>query len=101
MTIIRWFANIQEVCGNGEYIPWQIGQYLWLCLKEESPVQAWYHMLTPEWKEWMKNHYLNFLYVVRTYYLGDRWQQDRSTKYLLQRFCQEGYTRETLLEFIQ
>ena len=89
-TAIRWFADIQEVAGNGRYVPWQIGQHLWLQLEEGSPVRTWYQFLTQDWKTWMKRHYLNFLYAVRQYYLGDRWQQERSTEYTLQRFRQDG-----------
>lgn len=100
-TAIRWFADIQEVAGNGGYVPFQLGQHLWLRLKEGTPVRIWYTTLTPSWKEWMKRHYLNFLSVIRSYYLGDRWQQDRITEYSTQRFRQDGHNRESPLAFIQ
>lgn len=100
-TAICWFADIQEVAGNGGYVPWQLGQHLWLRLKEGTPIRTWYTTLTPAWKLWMKRHYLNFLSAIRTHYLGERWQQERSTEYALQRFRQEGHARESPLEFVQ
>ncbi|GJF00558.1 polyprotein [Phanerochaete sordida] len=100
-SAIQWFADVQEVALNGGYVPYQLGQHLWLRLKEGSPVRAWYLTLPNAWKTWMKAYYLNFLSAVRTYYLGERWQQDRVKEYALQRFRQEGHTRESPLEFVQ
>lgn len=37
-TTIQWFVGVQEVYGNNGYIPWQIRQHLWICLKEGSAV---------------------------------------------------------------
>lgn len=48
----------------------------------------------------MKNYYLNFLYAVKIYYLGNSWQQERNTEYSLHRFQQEEYSCETPQEFV-
>ena len=33
-TAIQWISDVQEVAGVGGYMPYQIGQHLWLRLKE-------------------------------------------------------------------
>ncbi|KAI0684020.1 hypothetical protein BC835DRAFT_1422682 [Cytidiella melzeri] len=100
-TAIQWISDVQEVAGVGGYVPYQIGQHLWLRLKEGSPVRAWYQTLSPAWKMWMKRYHLNFLTGLKTIYLGERWIEERNTEYATQRFQQEGHTKETPLEFIQ
>ncbi len=52
-SALEWFATVQEVAGMGGWVPFQMGQYLWLRLKDGSDVRAWYSMLTPDWKSWM------------------------------------------------
>lgn len=98
---IQWISDVQEIAGVGGYVPYQMGQHLWLRLKEGSPARAWYYTLSLAWKTWMKRYHLNFLSAVKTNYLGDRWMEERSAEYAMQRFRQEGHTRETPLEFIQ
>lgn len=100
-TAINWIATIQEFASYGDYIPSQLGQYLWLRLKEGSKVRRWYHSLSGDWKAWMRQNYRNFLTTIIDYYLGDRWQQDRQNKYTMQRFRQYGYANESPLDFIQ
>ena len=85
----------------GGWVPFQMGQYLGLRLKPGSDVRLWYSMLTPEWTAWMKLHYVNFMNAVKTYYLGERWQQERDFEYSQQYFRQPGHHRETPMEFIQ
>ncbi|KAI0733878.1 hypothetical protein BC629DRAFT_1301793, partial [Irpex lacteus] len=98
---IQWISDVQEIASVGGYVPYQMGQHLWLRLKEGSPARAWYYSLPLSWKTWMKRYHLNFLSMVKTHLLGDRWLEGRNAEYATQRFRQEGHQRETPLEFIQ
>ncbi|KAI0812776.1 hypothetical protein BC629DRAFT_1280051, partial [Irpex lacteus] len=100
-TAIQWISDVQEVAGVGGYVPYQMGQHLWLRLKEGSPARVWYYTLSQSWKNWMRRYHLNFLTAVKTLFLGDRWLEDRSAEYATQRFRQDGHQRESPLEFIQ
>lgn len=100
-SALQWFADIQEFAASGGYVPWQMAPHMWRRLKEGSGPRLWFQNLPYQWKEWMRLHYLNFLTIVRSHYLGDRWLQMLNAEYRVQAFRQEGRTRENPLEFIQ
>ncbi|KAJ3524492.1 hypothetical protein NM688_g8548 [Phlebia brevispora] len=100
-SALRWFADIQEFAANGGYIPWQMAPHMWQRLKEGSGPRLWYQTLAPDLKAYMRQHYLHFLTVVRSHYLGDRWLQLLNSEYRVQAFRQKGHSKETPLDFIQ
>ncbi|KAJ7446168.1 hypothetical protein B0H11DRAFT_1930199 [Mycena galericulata] len=100
-TAIRYFVEISELCAAGGYLPWQIGTYLWQRLTKGSAIESWYLTLPEEWKVLMRSHYLNYIYVVRTYWLGDQWINRMHDEYKDMRFRRRGHEHELPRAFVQ
>jgi hypothetical protein len=100
-TAIQYFADVQEYAAVGGYVPYQMGSYLWMRLEEGSAVRNWYITLTEDWKAHMRWHVVNYLDTIKTYWLGDRWQQDRNLEFQEMRFRMRGRERENPADFIQ
>ncbi|KAJ7086915.1 hypothetical protein B0H15DRAFT_950426 [Mycena belliarum] len=100
-TAVRYFVEVQEISAMGGYIPWQIGTYLWQRLESGSAVQSWYLTLPEEWKIIMRTHFLNYIYVIKTYWLGDEWLNKMHDMYKDMRFRRRGHENELPRQFIQ
>ncbi|KAJ3473292.1 hypothetical protein NLI96_g13061 [Meripilus lineatus] len=100
-TALKWFADCQELASTGGYLPDQMGRYMYLRLKADSPVRNWFLMQTPQVKEIMRAHYLNFLEYVKINFLGEQWQHERNMEYKAQTFRQSGHRHEAPIDFVQ
>jgi hypothetical protein len=100
-SAIQYFADIQEYAAVGGAVPYQMGSYLWMRLEEGSAARSWYTMLTDEWKTYMRYHVVYYMGVIKTYWLGDRWQQERNMEFQEMRFRMKGKERESPSEYIQ
>ncbi|KAJ6504331.1 hypothetical protein C8R47DRAFT_1210401 [Mycena vitilis] len=100
-SALTYFAEVQEFANAGGTIPQTVGIYLWQRLTKGSSVLAWYVGLPPAWKAIMRGHYLNYLYVIKTYWLGDEWVNRLHDRYKDMRFCGRGREHEKPQDFIQ
>ncbi|KAJ3474331.1 hypothetical protein NLI96_g12517 [Meripilus lineatus] len=100
-TALNWFASCQELASTGGYLPDQMGSFMWLRLKDGSPIRNWFIMQTPQVKQWMRSHYVYFLEAIKTDFLGDRWQHEQNMEYQAQYFRQAGHKNESPMDFVQ
>ncbi|KAJ7601818.1 hypothetical protein DFH06DRAFT_1400819 [Mycena polygramma] len=100
-TALTYFAEVQEFANAGGTVPQTVGIYLWQHLTKGSSVLAWYVGLPPAWKAIMRGHYLNYLYVIKTYWLGDEWVNHLHDRYKDMRFRGRGREHKKPQDFIQ
>ncbi|KAH7904398.1 hypothetical protein BJ138DRAFT_1106859 [Hygrophoropsis aurantiaca] len=82
LTAIKYFSEVQEIALIGGSIPYTMGNYLWTKLEDGSSIRAWFATLTIPWKQYVCAHYINYLATIKTYWLGDQWQEDRNHEYI-------------------
>ncbi|KAJ6459200.1 hypothetical protein C8R47DRAFT_1244419 [Mycena vitilis] len=97
-TALTYFAEVQN---SGGTIAQSMGIYLWQRLTKGTAIMTWYVVLPPAWKAIMRGHYLNYLYVIKTYWLGDEWVNRMHDQYKEMRFRGRGREHELPRDFIQ
>jgi hypothetical protein len=99
-TAIDYFWKIQQLASLGGFIPQALGYWLWTSLKEGSTVQLWFSMLSSQEQDYMRGHYLTYLYGLKEGFLGRTWQRKMHAIYENQSFRQAGHEDETPVRFI-
>lgn len=99
-TAIPYFWKVQRLASMGGTLPRALGFWLPSNLKEGSDVQEWFDMLDPYRQNHMRQHYLNYLRVIRDDYLGRTWLVRMNNEYGLQSFRQVGHELESPQRFI-
>lgn len=94
-TAIPYFHKISELASLGGDLPVALGFWLGQTLEPDSPVHEWYMTLSPNWKAYMRAHYLNYVETIKHYFLGRPWQQRMQFELEAQRFRQSGHEKET------
>jgi len=99
-TAINYFWKIQQLASLGGFIPQALGYWLWTSLKEGSTVQLWFSMLSSQEQDYIRGHYLSYLYGLKEGFLGATWQRKMHAVYENQSFRQQGHEDETPVRFI-
>jgi hypothetical protein len=99
-TAIDYFWKIQQLASLGGFVPQALGYWLWTSLKEGSTIQLWFSMLSSPEQDYMRSHYLSYLYGIKEGFLGRVWQRRMHNIYENQSFRQAGHENETPVRFI-
>ncbi|KIM36526.1 hypothetical protein M413DRAFT_31578 [Hebeloma cylindrosporum] len=73
-TVINYFWKIQQLASLGGFVLQALGYWLWTSLKEGSTIQLWFSMLAAPEQDYMRSHYLAYLYGIKEGFLGKVWQ---------------------------
>jgi hypothetical protein len=99
-TAIDYFYDVQRIAELGSQVSRYLARYLPSTLESGSPALNFYDTLSPKWKRYMRSNWLRFVYVLKQYFLTDRWVSDMMDLVRGQRFRQRGYETELPIAFI-
>ncbi|GJF00591.1 polyprotein [Phanerochaete sordida] len=98
-TAIDYFMQIHELASLGGSLPEQLGMFLWKKFSKGSEVEGWWLTLNDNTKAYMREHYEQFIEVIRDKWLGKEWAFKQKQMYAEMRFRQKGHGAETPLAF--
>jgi hypothetical protein len=99
-TAIDYFWEVGEMATLMGWVPKALGFWLPSKLKKGSPVQLWFSTLSRTRQSMMREHYLNYLQVIKDRYLGRKWQLRMNIQFEQQAFRQRGHEDETPQAFL-
>jgi hypothetical protein len=100
MTAIEWLYNVACLADTGRLIDKHLGKHLTSTLEEGLPVMLLYNSLTPEWKRYMRTHWLNFVHMIKNLYLTDCWVNNMEEHVRLQCFRQPGLENKLPIDYL-
>jgi hypothetical protein len=99
-SAIDYFWEVGEMATLMGWLPKALGFWLPSRLKKGSPVQMWFSTLSRRRQASMRDHYLNYLQVIKDCYLGRKWQLRMNIQFEQQSFRQSGHEEETPQAFL-
>jgi hypothetical protein len=99
-TAIDYFWEVGEMATLMGWVPKALGFWLPSRLKKGSPIQMWFSTLSRRRQASMREHYLNYLQVIKDRYLGRKWQLRMNIQFEQQSFRQSGHEEESPQAFL-